>query len=83
MLDGGKCVIDGKVQNVKAQVKRFDFSSHSGANDLKEAVKELEGNPVVYVVHGEEGTCETFSEWIKAEVGLESVAPKAGEEFTV
>jgi putative mRNA 3-end processing factor len=83
LLDGGKCIIDGKEQNVKAQVKRFDFSSHSGANDLKEAVKELEGNPVVYVVHGEEGTCETFSEWIKTEVGLDSVAPKAGEEFTI
>ncbi len=83
LLDGGKCIIDGKVQKVKAQVKRFDFSSHSGANDLKGAVKELEGNPVVYVVHGEEGTCETFAEWIKTEVGLDSVAPKTGEEFTV
>ncbi len=83
LLDGGKCVIDGKVQKVKAQVKRFDFSSHSGSNDLKETVKELEGNPVVYVVHGEEETCETFAEWIKAEVGLDSVAPKTGDKFTV
>ncbi len=83
LLDGGQCIIDGKMQKVKAQVKRFDFSSHSGANDLKEAVKELKGNPVVYVVHGEEKNCEMFAEWIKAEVGLEAVAPKTGDAFTV
>ena len=83
LLETGKCIIDGKVQNVKAQVKRFDFSSHSGANDLKDAVKELKGNPTVYVVHGEEESCEMFAEWRKTEVGLEAVAPKTGEAFTV
>jgi putative mRNA 3-end processing factor len=83
LLDEGKCVIDGKVQKVKAQVKRFDFSSHSGANELKDAVKDLKGNPTVYVVHGEEENCEMFAEWIKTEVGLEAVAPKTGDAFTV
>ncbi len=83
LLDEGKCVIDGKVQKVKAQVKRFDFSSHSGANELRDAVKDLKGNPTVYVVHGEEENCEMFAEWIKTEVGLEAVAPKTGEAFTV
>jgi putative mRNA 3-end processing factor len=83
LLDEGKCVIDGKMQKVKAQVKHYDFSSHSGADDLKETVKELEGNPVVYVVHGEEKNCEMFAEWIKSEVGLEAIAPKAGDSFSV
>ncbi len=83
LLDEGKCVIDGKVQKVKAQVKRFDFSSHSGANELKDAVKDLKGNPTVYVVHGEEENCEMFAEWIKTEVGLKAVAPKTGDAFTV
>ena len=83
LLDEGKCVIDGKVQNVKAQVKRFDFSSHSGAKELKDAVKELKGNPTVYVVHGEPANSEMFAEWIKTEVGLEAIVPKAGEAFTV
>ncbi len=83
LLDSGKCIIDGKVQNVKAQVKRFDFSSHSGANELKDAVKDLKGNPTVYVVHGEEANCEMFAEWIKTEVGLKAVVPNAGDAFTV
>ncbi len=83
LLDEGKCVIDGKMRKIKAQVKSFDFSSHSGASELKEAVKEVEGNPTVYVVHGAEGNCEKFAAWIKKEVGLEAVAPKAGDVFTV
>jgi putative mRNA 3-end processing factor len=83
LLDSGKCIIDGKVQNVKAQVKRFDFSSHSGANELKKTVKDLKGNPTVYVVHGEEENCEMFAEWIKTEVGFEAVVPKVGEKFTL
>ena len=83
LLDEGKCVIDGKMRKIKAQVKRFDFSSHSGASELQETVKEVEGNPTVYVVHGAEGNCEKFAKWIKKEVGLEAVAPKAGDVFTV
>jgi putative mRNA 3-end processing factor len=83
LLDGGKCIIDGKVQNVKAQVKRFDFSSHSGADELKGTVKDLKGNPKVYVVHGEPSNCELFAEWIKTEVGLEAIVPKAGDTFTI
>ena len=82
LLDTGKCVIDGKEQQVKAQVKRFDFSSHSGANDLRDTVKNLKGNPTVYLVHGEEQNCETFAEWIKTEVGLKAIAPKTGDTFT-
>ena len=83
LLDNGKCIIDGKVQNVKAQVKRFDFSSHSGANELRDAVNDLNGNPKVYVVHGEPENCDLFVEWIKTEVGLEAIAPKAGDKFVV
>lgn len=81
LLDQGECVIDGKVQKVKSQVKRFDFSSHSGENELKNAVKDLKGNPTVYVVHGEEENCVMFAEWIKKEIGLEASAPKAGDTF--
>jgi putative mRNA 3-end processing factor len=83
LLDEGKCVIDGKMRKIKAQVKRFDFSSHSGASELQETIKEVEGNPTVYVVHGAEGNCERFAKWVNEEVGLKAVAPKAGEVFTV
>ena len=83
LLEKGKCVIDGKVRKIKAKVERFDFSSHSGAVELKETVKKLEGNPKVYVVHGAEGNCENFARWIREETGFQAVAPKSGDTFTI
>ncbi|MCW4020951.1 MAG: MBL fold metallo-hydrolase [Candidatus Bathyarchaeota archaeon] len=83
LLEKGRCVIDGKMRKIKAKVGFFDFSSHSGANELKETVKSLEGNPTVYVVHGAEGNCPRFAKWIKEEVGLEAKAPNPGDTFTV
>jgi len=83
LLDKGHCVIDGKMRKVKAKVGFFDFSSHSGAKELKETVKSLKGEPKVYVVHGAEGNCPKFAKWIKDEVGLEAEAPQPGESFIV
>lgn len=83
LLEKGHCVIDGKMRKIKARVERFDFSSHSGATELKEIVSKLEGNPKVYVVHGAEGNCERFAKWIKEETGFEAVAPQSGDAFTI
>ena len=83
LLDKGECVIDGKIQKIKAKVGFFDFSSHSGAKELKETVKKLKGKPKVYVVHGAEGNCQKFAKWIREEVGLEAKAPKTGETFAI
>ncbi|HDM88736.1 MAG TPA: MBL fold metallo-hydrolase, partial [Candidatus Bathyarchaeota archaeon] len=68
---------------VKAKVGFFDFSSHSGARELKETVKNLKGEPKVFVVHGAEGNCPRFAKWIKEEVGLEAKAPNTGESFII
>jgi len=83
LLDKGHCIIDGKVQKVKAKVGFFDFSSHSGAKELKETVKSLKGEPKVFVVHGAEGNCPRFAKWIREEVGLEAKAPNTGESFII
>jgi len=81
LMEKGRCVIDGKMQKVKARVERFDFSSHCGASELQETVRGLKGNPTVYVVHGAERNCERFAKWIKEETGLKAVAPKAGDVY--
>lgn len=83
LLDKGHCVIDGKMRKVKAKVGFFDFSSHSGAKELKETVESLKGEPKVYVVHGAEGNCPKFAKWIKKETGFEAKAPKPGESFII
>jgi len=83
LLEKGTCVIDGKSRKVKARVEHFDFSSHCGARQLREVVKNLEGDPTVFSVHGAEGNCERFARWAKREVGLKAVSPKAGDRFTI
>ncbi|MCJ7425157.1 MBL fold metallo-hydrolase [Candidatus Bathyarchaeota archaeon] len=83
LLEKGICVIDGKMRKVKARVQHFDFSSHCGASELKEAVKRLGGNPKIFVVHGAEGNCEYFAKWAKDELGREATAPRAGDTFKI
>jgi putative mRNA 3-end processing factor len=83
LLEKGKCVIDGKMRKIKAQVERFDFSSHCGESQLHDIVKNLKGNPTIYTVHGAEGNCEKFAKWIESETGFKAIAPKTGNTFIV
>lgn len=83
LLDKGICVIDGKMKKIKARVQHFDFSSHCGASELREALKRLGGKPKVFTVHGAEGNCELLAKWARNELGLEAVAPRTGETFSL
>ncbi len=83
LLEKGVCVIDGRMRKVKAKVQHFDFSSHCGAGELKEAVRMIKGKPKFYIVHGAEGNCEYLAKWIRDEMGMEAVAPRTGETFQV
>ena len=83
LLDKGRCLIDGKMRKIKAKVEHFDFSSHSGASQLRETIEKTEGNPTVYVVHGAEGNPQKFAKRMKEETGLNAVAPKTGDVYTV
>ena len=83
LLEKGICVIDGKMRKVKAKVQHFDFSSHCGAGELKEALRRLGGKPKVFAVHGAEGNCELLAKWARNELGLEAVAPRTGDTFKV
>ena len=83
LLETGRCVVDGKVQKVKARVEHFDFSSHAGASDLHRLIKGLEGDARIFVVHGAEGNCARLAKWVREEVGLKAVAPKAGSTHRI
>jgi putative mRNA 3-end processing factor len=83
LMDKGVCTIDGRVRKVKARYEHFDFSSHCGASQLKDALRKLGGKPKVFVVHGAERNCELLANWAKSELGLEAVAPKTGDTFEV
>jgi putative mRNA 3-end processing factor len=83
LLEKGICTIDGKIRKIKAKYQHFDFSSHCGASQLKEALRRLGRKPKVFVVHGAEGNCELLANWAKSELGLDACAPKTGDTFEV
>jgi putative mRNA 3-end processing factor len=82
LLEKGRFVIGGKVRKVKAEVKRFDFSSHIGMSGLKKFLSELKGNPVIYAVHGESEKCQMLCKYAR-DLGFEAQAPKIGDVYEV
>jgi putative mRNA 3-end processing factor len=83
LLETGKISLKGKDMNVKATVKRFEFSGHADRDSLFEMIKNIKGNPKILTVHGDRESCTKFSEEIQQKFGFDSHAPKLGEEITI
>ncbi len=83
LLDRGLSLIGGKLVPVKAEVRRFDFSGHSGRAELFEMLSRLKGKPKVYATHGDGDTCDTFAKEITERFGFETAAPEIGAKITV
>jgi len=82
LLETGMFPIKDRDTRVNAKVKHFDFSSHSGRTPLQQFIRGLKGKPDVYVIHGEEESCDFLAEWVRDELDLNGVAPNQEEEFT-
>ena len=83
LLEKGLTLVRGRPKKVKAQVKRFDFSSHSGRKELFDMLKAVKGNPKVMTVHGEEEHCTKFAKEVKQEFGFDAMAPAAGDVMKI
>lgn len=83
LIDKGLTLINGKPTKVKAEVRRFDFSSHSGKSTLEGDLKSIGGSPRFMTVHGEEESCVRLAEELHSQLGVEALAPRVGEEFEV
>ena len=83
LLDTRRFIIGGKMRQVGAIVEHFEFSSHCGRTQLLETAKQLGKDAKIFIMHGAEGNCGRLAEEIKKEVGVNAVAPKAGETFQV
>ncbi|RLI05666.1 MBL fold metallo-hydrolase [Candidatus Bathyarchaeota archaeon] len=83
LLEEKKIFVNGKPVHVEAEVERFDFSSHAGRSDLEMLLKNVKGNPTVYLVHGSKENCQNLAEWVRAELGFEALAPSAGEVYKI
>jgi len=81
LLETGLFPIRDREERVRAKVKHFDFSSHSGRSHLQGFLKALRGKPQIYVIHGEEESCEYLAQWARDELGLEATAPEREDEI--
>jgi len=82
LLERGLTIINGRPHKVKAEVRRFDFSSRSGKTEMMNLFRNVKGNPKVLTVHGEAESCIKFAEDLRS-IGLDSSAPIAGENFKI
>ncbi|MBT7915490.1 hypothetical protein HN588_16455, partial [Candidatus Bathyarchaeota archaeon] len=81
LMETGMFPIKDKDAKVNAKVKHFDFSSHSGRTPLQKFLRGLKGKPDVFVIHGEDESCNYLSEWARDELDLNAVAPNRDDEF--
>jgi putative mRNA 3-end processing factor len=83
LIDKGLTIYRGKPTKVKAEVRRFDFSSHSGKSTLLSDLKGIGGSPRFLTVHGEEASCLALADELHATMGVEATAAMPGQEFQV
>jgi len=83
LLETKSFEINEAEQEVKAQVRRFDFSSHCGKSQLEDFLRGLNGKPDVYVLHGEPENCDALAQFARDVLDLDAVAPDEGDEFKV
>jgi putative mRNA 3-end processing factor len=83
LLDTGKVETRGRDLKVSAEVRQFEFSGHADKNELFNLIKNIEGNPKVLTVHGDDESCTKFAQEIHEKLGLEAFSPKVDELIKV
>ncbi|MDE2409590.1 MAG: MBL fold metallo-hydrolase, partial [Actinomycetales bacterium] len=86
LVDGAEFVkMHGELVPVKAQVEQIEsFSVHADANELMAWMGTISEAPgQVFVVHGEAGAAEIFSDRIHAQLGWKSHVPHIGEKVSL
>ncbi len=81
LIDGVKEVkLFGESVEVRADIRQLPgLSGHADKNGLIEWVSAFEKKPErVFIVHGEDGVCNLFSECLKIEYGQHAYAPYSG-----
>ena len=86
LSDGAQFVkMHGELVPVKASVVQIEsFSVHADANELMAWMGSATEQPSqVFVVHGEAGAAEVFSDRIHAQLGWASMVPHIGQQVSI
>lgn len=82
LLEKKLSTVDGKLAKVKAEIKQFELSSHSGKDQLEELLNRINAEKT-FIVHGDADNCEKLAEYARKRLGLDATAPKLGESYIV
>jgi len=83
LLEERRVLVNCKPKPVQAEVEFFHFSSHTDGEGLKRLLRSVEGNPKVFIVHGNPENSEKLASWVHGELGLEAIIPNVGENYQV
>ena len=73
----------GETIEVRAQIRTLaGLSGHADKNGLTDWIKGFEEKPKrIFVVHGEDSVCNSFTQFINDELGIKAYAPYSGTRF--
>jgi putative mRNA 3-end processing factor len=79
LVDTGRFVTEGFDLKIKMGIHAFDFSAHSGRDDLFDFVNKIKPEKVV-CIHGD--NCERFATELRGR-GFDATAPKNGDTIDI
>jgi len=86
ILEGAKAVrLFGEEVEIHAEIRKMEGTSgHADKDGLLRWVNEFHPKPkMVFVVHGEDSVCDSFTECLKTEYGLNAAAPYTGAIYSL
>jgi Predicted metal-dependent RNase, consists of a metallo-beta-lactamase domain and an RNA-binding KH domain len=83
LLEEGRITVKGEDVEVKARVKQFLFSAHSGRSELRSYLRGLNPGTKVFMIHGEPDACRDLAEYARNELGLDAVIPEKHHKYEI
>ncbi len=83
ILETKKIRIGGKEKEVKAEIRYFELSSHSGRTELLSMLTKVCNGATVFTVHGDEESTIGLANELREIYGIEAYCPAPGDKFRV
>lgn len=76
-----KVDLDGLLREVKCKSNQFDFSAHSGMNELQDLIRKVHPKKLI-LNHGDDLPINALAEFARS-IGIEVFTPKNGDEINI
>jgi len=83
LLEEGRITVKGEDVEVKARVKQFLFSAHSGRSELRSYLRGLNPGTKVFTIHGEPDACRDLAEYARNELSLDAIVPEKHHKYEI